>query len=367
MTQSPRDPAQTLALRLRQLREDHWPGLTITQRQLGRALGGAKPVSAPLISSWENVDKPVAPPVKRLRAYATFFSTRRSVEGGSFRLLREDELTDAERAERDNLRRQLLTLREDALRVQKADSQNSAIALGGSWHFRDGEPIRIVCAEIPTDQRNPDAKPTHPTLPYGELYSFGAIDALFEVHGHIRAANPRSDVRVFKHSQLAPDDLASHLVIVGGVDWNPLAERIPELLPAFPVRQVSDGTDPRHACFEVSGGDNVAKHKAVLSDRDELVWDVGLFLRTPNPANLERTLTVCSGIYSLGTWAVVRALTDIQFRDRNEGYVKRRFAGQNSFSILTRVLIVNGDEAVTPDWTVSANRLHEWPERTPGP
>src|SRR5918996_2602135 len=107
--------------------------------------------------------------------------------------------------------------------------------------------------------------------------SYGSIDALFELHGHVRAANPHSDVRVFRFSDLGPDDLASHLVIVGGPDWNDLARRIPELVPDFPVRQVSDLTDPRHAYFEVPTGDGSDMHRPVLSDDDELIWDVGLF------------------------------------------------------------------------------------------
>ena len=353
--------ASDLAGRLRELRESRFGGVRITQRTLGTALGGDKPLSAPLISSWE---KGTAVPTKRwVAAYATFFATNRSIESGSFRLLREDELTDGEQSERSALERELLSLRSQALNPQLAGPvPDFTSALRGPWHFGDGNQVSIVCAEVPPGLRNPNATPTHPTLPHGELYSYGAIDALFELHGHIRAANPRSDVRIFKVRQLQPDDFASHLVILGGPDWNELARRIPKLVPDFPVRQVSDETDPRRAYFEVPMNDGVTKHGAVLSDDDELIWDVGLFLRSPNPANRKRTLTVCTGMYSLGTWAVVRALTDINFRDRNAAYLDERFSGADAFSVLMRILVLNGDEALTPDWTVPDNRLHEWPE-----
>jgi hypothetical protein len=125
---------------------------------------------------------------------------------------------------------------------------------------------------------------------------------------------------------------------------------------------VSDETDPRGAYFEVPTGEEVAKFGPVLSDDNELIWDVGLFLRAPNPANRKRTLTVCTGMYSVGTLAVVRSLTDAKFRDRNADYVAERFAGSNAYSIVMRILVLNGHEAVTPDWTVPDNRLHEWPE-----
>ena len=353
--------ASDLAGRLRELRESRFSGVRITQKALGKVLGGGNPLSAPLISSWEKGTG--TPTERRIAAYATFFATLRSVEGGTLRLLPEDELTDAERAERDALAKELLALRADAVSQHTGPAADLATALGGPWHFGDGHQVSIVCAEIPPELRNPDTTPTHPTLPYGELYSYGSIDALFELHGHIRAANPRSDVRIFKVSELQTDDLASHLVILGGPDWNKLAKRIPRLVPDFPVRQVSDETDPRRAYFEVPTGNGADKHGPVLSDDDELIWDVGLYLRAPNPANRKRTLTVCSGMYSLGTWAVVRALTDANFRDRNADYLSERFSGAEAFSILMRILVLNGREALTPDWTVSDNRFFEWPER----
>jgi hypothetical protein len=353
-----------LGRRLRELRERQFPGVTITQRALGKALGGAKPVSPPAISSWE---KGSAIPAERwIAAYATFFAAGRSVEGASFRLLRDDELNDDELAERDSLKRELVSLRARALTGGQAPAvPESRLALGGPWHFGDGGPVRIVAAEVPVEQHNLEARPTHPTLTYGELYSFASIDALFELFGHVRAANPRSEVRVLKEHEVQPDDLAAHLVILGGVDWNPFARRLPELLPEFPIKQVSDGKDPRNAHFEVSVGDETRKYSAVLSSEEELIYDVGLFVRSPNPANRKRTLTICNAMYSLGTWAVVRTLTDVRFRDRNEEYLNERFPGQDTFSILMRVLVLMGLEAVTPDWTVAAHRLHEWPESAP--
>lgn len=355
--------ASDLAGRLRELRESRFGGVKITQRALGKALGGKKPLSTPLISSWENGT--AAPPKRWIAAYATFFATKRSVDGGSYRLLREDELSEGEKSERATLERELLSLRAQALSPSSVGQVTDfASALRGPWHFGDGRQVSIVCSEVPRELRNPDATPSHPTLPYGNLYSYSSIDALFELHGHLRAANPHSDVRVFKADDIQPDDLASHLVILGGPDWNELAKRIAELVPDFPIRQVSDESDPQRAYFEVPTGEGVETHRPVLSDDGELIWDVGLFLRAPNPANRKRTLAVCTGMYSLGTWAVVRALTDAKFRDRNAAYLDERFSSADAFSVLMRILVLNGNEALTPDWTVPANRLHEWPERT---
>jgi hypothetical protein len=64
-------------------------------------------------------------------------------------------------------------------------------------------------------------------------------------------------------------------------------------------------------------------------------------------------------MYGRGTLGAVRALTDSRFRDRNEAYLKRRFADADAFSIITRISVVMG-QVLTPDWTIPDARLHEW-------
>src|SRR5882757_2320504 len=96
VVQPTEDPGVTLARRLRELRTARWQGRGLTQRQLGIVLGGNKPLSVPLISSWENLTSPTPPPTHHLEAYALLFATERSVERGAPRLLALDELTPAE-------------------------------------------------------------------------------------------------------------------------------------------------------------------------------------------------------------------------------------------------------------------------------
>lgn len=353
--------ARELASRLRELRESKFSGVRITQRALGGALSPDNALSAPLISSWE---KGTATPAKRwIAAYATLFATSRSAEGGSLRLLRDEELDRRERAARDELHRELSKLRSQALREAKAEAPGLR-ALGGTWHFSDGAPVRLVCAEVPTDQLHLEATPTHPKLAYGKFYSYASIDALIELHGHIRAANPHSDVRILKDDDIAEDDLSAHLVVLGGIDWNPLTRRLQNdrRLPV-PIHQVSTGDDPAKAYFEVGGGESLRQHRPEITDDGELLSDVGHFLRAPSPYNTRRTLTICNGLFSLGTYGVVRALTDTRFRERNEEFLRDRFRGSDSFSILMRIDVVQQNEVVTPDWTNPDMRLHEWPEK----
>ena len=60
-----------------------------------------------------------------------------------------------------------------------------------------------------------------------------------------------------------------------------------------------------------------------------------------------------------GTYGVVRALTDVRFRDRNSEYLLDRFGDSETYCVLTRVPIVSG-ATLTPDWTTGDYTLFEW-------
>src|SRR5215475_2352516 len=357
------DPRQLLARRLRALREDRWPDIKVTQSQLARALSADRPVSVPLVSSWESLTNPKIPPIPRLEAYATFFATSRSMAAPVPRMLDGGELTPAEAAERDGLIKELLRLRSQALRVpdtMAADDVIQSLNIG-YWHFADGRPITIVCAQLPDAMREkiPYSKPSDPD--YVALYAYADLDSLIELHGHVRAANPGSQVNFRIASQLAPDDYTTHLISLGGVDWN-LATRSLFGQLALPVRQVADWRSPDGQYFEVSAAGQTRKFRPQLASGDDtkaLQEDVALFARSVNPFNRKRTASICNGMYASGTYGAVRALTDARFRDRNAEYVRARFGRSQSFCILTKVKVENGTP-LTPDWTLSETRLFEW-------
>lgn len=344
------DPLTALARRLRALREGGLAGHRITQQKLADALGA----SVPLISSWESLTKPTAPPEVRLEAYATFFATERSVSGQSYRVLASSQLTEQEREHRDVLLRELTALRDASLGIAKG--AEPARPIGGLWQFPEDQVVTIVCAELPdelklmpfADRDNPD---------YVKAYRWADLDALIELYGHIRAVNPLNKVNIRTPQELLIDDYTSHLAILGGVDWNPLTNALGRLLQ-LPIHQMERDRAEDTGGFEIEG----MKFESRVQQEGgsmELLEDVAQFYRGPSPYNRERTATICNGNYGRGTFGAVRALTDSRFRDRNEEYVRARITGSRRFSIVTRVHVVNG-EVVTPDWTLSENRLHEW-------
>lgn len=358
-----------LAQRLRALREEHWPDVDLTQAQLGRALGGDRPLSVPAISSWESPTSPRIPPAGRLTAYARFFATRRSVEGSEPRLLDESELTDDERATRDELAEELLALRAGAIadtgpaQLRAIPTSADPLPRSGIWRFTDGRPITIVCSELPKDMRQgmEYADPASPD--YVQAYAYAELDALIELHGHIRAMNPNSEVVYRTHAELTVDDYTTHLVLLGGVDWNETTRDVMARIK-LPVRQVSADDRAHNAYFEVREEGGQRKEYRPIVDETKtgpvVREDIAHFYRGPNPFNVKRTVTICNAMFGRGTLGAVRALTDARFRDRNEEYIAARFGDRRRFSILVRVPIVIG-HTMTPDWTLPEMRLHEWP------
>jgi transcriptional regulator with XRE-family HTH domain len=374
------DPRRLLAHRLRALRENGPHEHKITQPELAQALGGSKPLSVPLISSWESQTNPRIPPLARLDGYAALFATARSFQTSPPRLLPPSDLSEEESLAVAELRRELTQLRNDALRATPAGGAAPAAAdtveeslNAGPWRFPDGKTITIVCAQWPqhmldrmpyTDVDDPD---------YIELLNYSELDALLELHGHLRAANPANRVNLRIAGKLVSDDYTSHLVSLGGVDWNTATSTALKKLQ-LPVTQVADWSTPDGQYFEVIENGKTVRHHAVLdttaldttglpvsavAEKGILLEDVALFARAVSPFNRKRTVTICNGMYGRGTYGAVRALTDERFRDRNAEYLRARFNGCEAYCILTRVPVVDG-ATLTPDWTTGEYTLFEW-------
>ncbi|HET6532684.1 MAG TPA: XRE family transcriptional regulator [Actinoplanes sp.] len=350
------------------MRKSHWSDVSITQAQLAEALEQRKSTSVQLISSWERTSNPTPPPEDRLNAIATFFSTRRSLEGGRFRLVNETDLTTAEAGVRERLLQELHSLRRAALAELGAtwptvDGPAPTIVGRGPWHFHDDGPVIIVCAELPDDLQETMPGSALPAPDRSELSRFADLDSLFELHGHIRAVNPDHEVQYRSADRMRRDDWTAHLVLLGGVDWNKATQDTMRLT-GVPLRQYSDDADPSRGCFRVVGTGDEESFAPEFEDRGTgrvLVQDVGHFLRAPNPLNRTRTVTVCNGMYGSGVFGSVRTLTDKVLRERNADYLAETFGGDNTFSLLFRVQIGNG-VVVTPDWTARGTVLHTWSE-----
>lgn len=345
---------QELAHRLRSLRELTWPGKRLTQATLAKAFSAETKVAPATLSTWESLTAPKLPPADRINAYARFFATPRSVEEG---LLPLGSLTEPEQAAYRELEADLLRLHSAA----RKPTASETVAIRRSWHFSDEGPATLVCAQLPKDDTGSFADPTDPN--YTELLSYADLDALVELHGHIRAENPRMNVFFKTVPNVVTDDLTGHVILLGGIIWNEITKRLFELTN-LPVRQVADSSISSGEIFvaNIAGKDRQFFPKWQDSSKQaSLLEDVGLLARVPNPLNSSRTLTICNGIHSRGVFGAVRSLTDLRLRVSNEEYIATSFKSSEYFVILTRVQVIDG-KTMTPDFKIPDTVLHRWPE-----
>jgi len=288
----------------------------------------------------------------------------RSFRNGQPRLLPVRELDEHERRRYAELLGELTMLRPArSLPEQRPPDLELRSPWEGMWHFPDGSPVTLVCARLPAELRASEVYTSPESPDYVELYSYSDLDSLMELYGHVYAANPGVSVNRRLADELTQEDVTNHLVLLGGVDWNPMTRRVMKALD-LPVTQAGRGDDELDArSFCVPGENHRPRVFRSTMEGDppnqRLTEDVAQFCRGPNPFNRKRTVTICNGNYGRGTYAAVRTLTDPRFRDRNRAYIEARYSPEDTYSILARASIVAG-EVITPDWTLDGTVLHEW-------
>lgn len=377
----------SLAERLRALRMQH-QGLRLTQPMVAVALG----VKAPSVSSWES--GAAVPPVERLRDYALLFATERSFAEPEPALLDESDLTEQEDRRRKALIEELARLRDRALRPEGTPPSDTGVLGGRFWYFPDVAPITIITT--PMFQKVVDAIPYANAWHPNHMASLGDADrdATIELFGHIRAENPTADVRFMTADEATDQDLLGHVIVLGQGDrmlqlpaegqphrdsgvLQYLAARLelpfgtqlpaggdPEFDSEFVVTLDDDGEPTyvpagekpaRVATYRPRWLRSSGESRSPRQKHDgypQLEYDVALLARKPNELNLATTVTLCSGVFSRGTFGAVRALTDPQLRGRNEAFLAEHFGGTDDFWLLFYVPVFRGKSGmgtVTPD------------------
>jgi hypothetical protein len=280
------------------------------------------------------------------------FASSRSVIDGKVRPLRAGQLTAAEEAVNKELLQELTRLRREALSPEALAADSGPLG-GRLLHFPDGRSVCVVVSTLPQDRLNgvTYADPQHPN--HISLLSYADSDALVEVFGHLRAENPTARVTFTNDERMVQDDLGNHVVILGG-DWNRAAKWFSRRLE-LPFEVRADGDDTELGLYLVVGaGDDRREVRPTFlrgPGKMELEYDIGLFVRGPNPANLQATVTWCFGIFSRGTLGSVRMVTDAAYRTVNEQEVEDfspSFGRSHVEWLMFRVPVAVGF-TVTPD------------------
>jgi hypothetical protein len=221
------------------------------------------------------------------------------------------------------------------------------------WHFPDGSRITLVCSRLPPDRRPASSDPSN--LNYVRWSDLADLDALIEIFGTVRAYNPTSRVVIMAAQDLRQRDVANHLVLIGGLAWEAVT---PWFSHIFSI-PIEPGDPAERNAIVVRGPDNEELEFRYQMGGNELIEDVGFFIRGENPSAPRRTLTICGGITTRGVLGAARCFIDWEMREHNERYLFPRFPDGSTYCIVMRVPVINGDP-LTPDLSKKENRLFEW-------
>jgi hypothetical protein len=223
--------------------------------------------------------------------------------------------------------------------------------------------VIVICPDAPPDVWGPLADDRDPN--FTKLRKYGDLDALIELYGHLRAENPTLGVFHRLASEVVSDDLSRHVILLGGIGWNEATRRFQSAISQVPITQTAVDDLKGGDIFRVGSPDDPEPKLFYPKYEDpdekrELISDVGYLARLRNPFKINRTLTICNGIFSRGVFGAVRCLTDASVHDENENYLSERFPDPDAeFAMLLRVPVV-ANETLSPDLQNPDSRLFEW-------
>lgn len=329
---------QLFAGRLRALRESTF-ATKLTQDQLASLLGANKPLSSAIISGWENGEIDKRPSVSRTEQYALIFSQPAGAHPGA-RAPRLEDLDLRGREAYVQLRDDLLEMRRDAEREawleRRGPSRRGSSEL---WHHKRSDKLIVVCSELPPEHLPPFANTTNAN--YIRLSRYADTDAFFLMYTTLTALGYEN--LSHRSGNESAIDFKQSLIIIGGVAWNRVTRVMMELLdlPYKQQRKPEGDAD----IFTMPDGDvaePVVIEGAPGEEVPEVVQDIGLFVRTKNPTNPERDVTLCSGVFTHGVLGAVMAFTDADVAEENETTIRQKLGEVDNFAALFSVKIVAG-------------------------
>lgn len=185
------------------------------------------------------------------------------------------------------------------------------------WGIRDGDRVIVVCSELddPEVRQNVEPREFIYNLKYGD------VDAYFEVVVSLLRLYPSIKLRVMSAGEAETTrlDLARHLIVIGGPDYNTLAKRILSWnLTQFEYRGPDCPTqsqpNPKEIVIYDKRGDREYCH---TSD----TCDFGYFERIPNRHNPESRIILIGGCHTIGVTGAVKAFS---MTDSEDGEIPHR-------------------------------------------
>lgn len=173
------------------------------------------------------------------------------------------------------------------------------------WGIKDKDYVVVVCSELdePSTRQNVEPREFIYNLKYGD------VDAYFEVVITLLRLYPRIKLKIMSSGEVSSTkiDLAQHLILIGGPDYNMLTEKvIKKNITRYDY--LSPYVEKQSTMFpnEIFIHDKVNSNEFFEEDDDK---DFGYFERIKNPNNPNSNIILFGGCHTIGVTAAVKAIS----------------------------------------------------------
>ncbi len=209
------------------------------------------------------------------------------------------------------------------------------------WGIRNGDDVIVVCSELddPASRQMVEAREFIYSLKYGD------VDAFFDVVVTLLRLYPAVKLRVMSAGEVEQTkfNVGRHLVVIGGPDYNALAERVLSWNQSqFEYRSAESTMCSEMHPDEIVLYDKVRNVEYCHTSDDR---DFGYFERLPNRHNPQRSIILIGGCHTIGVSGAVKAFSMAESDDgdipsqvlRNAEVVSKSVKKAKHFSVLVEV------------------------------
>lgn len=206
------------------------------------------------------------------------------------------------------------------------------------WGIKDGDSVIVVCSEL----ENPETRQRVEPREFIYNLKYGDVDAYFEIVITLLRLYPAIKLRVMSAGEIEATrlDLARHLIVVGGPDYNTLTNRVlSRNVTQFEYRSPDMATRSTLHCDEIVIYDKLYDREYCYESDDQ---DFGYFERIVNPHNPDSRIVLIGGCHTIGVTGAVKAFSMAESEDggipqgvlRNAKIVAKRVGKAKCFSVL---------------------------------
>lgn len=209
------------------------------------------------------------------------------------------------------------------------------------WGIKNGDQVIVVCSELDEPATRQQVEPRE------FIYSlkYGDVDAYFEVLVTLLRLFPAIRMRVMSSGEAESTrlDLSRHLIVIGGPDYNTLAERVLSWRQTqFEYRSPHVAVRSTNHPDEIVLCDNITNTEYC---HETEMRDFGYFERIPNPHSPKSRVIIIGGCHTIGVTGAVKAFSMAESEDgeipasvlANAALVARKIRKTESFSVLVEV------------------------------